>query len=39
MAGANYLKPPAPYVLKKEEQKKFLEQLDGISLPQVIVGQ
>ena len=33
MAGANYLKPPAPYVLKKEEQKIFMEQLAGISLP------
>ena len=32
IAGGHYFKPPAPYVLK-EEQKKFLEQLDGISLP------
>jgi hypothetical protein len=32
-AGGHYFKPPAPYVLKKEEQKIFLDQLDGITLP------
>jgi hypothetical protein len=33
MPGGNFIKPHAPYVLTKEEQKKFLEQLAGISLP------
>ena len=33
IAGGSYFKPPTPYVLNKDEQKKFLEQLDGISLP------
>ena len=33
VAGGNYFKPPTPYVLKKEEQRIFLEQLDGIKLP------
>ena len=32
-AGGNYYKPPTPYVLKKEEQKIFLQQVDGITLP------
>ena len=31
--GGNYIKPTAPYVLSKEEQKIFLDQLAGISLP------
>ena len=26
----HFFKPPAPYVLTKEEQRIFLEQLDGI---------
>ena len=31
--GGNYIKPPAPYVLTKDEQKIFLDQLAGITLP------
>ena len=33
VVGGNYVKPPAPYVLTKEEQRIFLEQLNGISTP------
>ena len=33
LAGGNYFKPTAPYVLTKEEQKIFLDQLNGICVP------
>ena len=33
VAGGNYFKPAALYVLKKEEKKIFLDQLDGVSMP------
>ena len=33
LAGGHFFKPPAPYVLTKEEQRMFLEQLNGISVP------
>ena len=33
LAGGNYFKPAAPYVLSKDEQKQFMEQLAGISVP------
>jgi hypothetical protein len=32
LAGGNYFKSAAPYVLTKEEQKKILNQLNGISV-------
>lgn len=33
LTGGNYFKPAAPYVLSKAEQKIFLDQLNGISVP------
>ena len=33
IVGGNYFKPAAPYVLTKEEQRIFLEQLKGITVP------
>ena len=33
LEGGNYMKPPAPYVLTKEEQKIFMDQMNGISFP------
>ena len=33
LATGNYFKPAAPYVLTKEEQKIFLDQLAQISVP------
>ena len=33
VAGGNWIKPAAPYVLTKDEQKIFMDQLAGISVP------
>ena len=38
LAGGNYFKPAAPYVLSRDEQKIFLEQLASISVPTSYCG-